>query len=347
VGGIGEGSGTRTYPPGELIWPRSGLPWAGGALLIFALAGTGSGGCSSISPLQASALAYTPPLFDVQGHRGARGLLPENTLAAFAWVLEHGVPTLELDTVVSADGEVVVSHEPWMSAEICAHPDGRPVCPEEAETLNIFRMLYAEVARYDCGRRGHPRFPRQRPEPAAKPRLREVFDLAEGYAREGSLPPVQYNVETKSRPEWDGERTPSPERFVDLLWREVEAAGVAERFILQSFDVRTLQEARRRALPVRLALLVEASAMGDDPPDPMALLDAGLTALGFVPDIYSPDYRLVTPAVIAHAHGLGARIIPWTVNDANVMLQLKALGVDGLITDYPDLALPLAEAARQ
>jgi glycerophosphoryl diester phosphodiesterase len=249
--------------------------------------------------------------------------------------------------VVSADGEVVVSHEPWMSAEICLHPDGRPVRPEEGEALNIFRMPYAEVVRYDCGSRGNPRFPRQQPVPAVKPRLRDVFALAEGFTPERGLPPVQYNVETKSRPGWDGVRTPTPERFVDLLWREVEAAGVAERFVLQSFDVRTLQEARRRALPIRLALLVEASAAGDDPPDPMALLDAGLAALGFVPDIYSPDYRLVTPEVIEHAHGLGARVIPWTVNDPDVMLQLKALGVDGLITDYPDLALPLAEGPRQ
>jgi len=307
---------------------------------IFAAAGLVLGACLPMPPAPPP---FRPPAFDVQGHRGARGLAPENTLAAFQVALDLGIPTLELDTVVSADGEVVVSHEPWMSHEICRHPDGREVAEAEAEGLNIFRMTYAEVARYDCGARGHPRFPRQRAEAAVKPRLREVFALGEGHTQGRGLPPVQYNVETKTRPAWDGERTPSPERFVDLLWGEVEAAGVAERFILQSFDVRTLQVARARGLPIRLALLVEASARGGAIPDPGAFLDEGLAALGFIPEIYSPDYRIVTPAVVARAHGLGMQVIPWTVNDAEMMRQLKAMGVDGLITDYPDLAAGLAE----
>jgi glycerophosphoryl diester phosphodiesterase len=286
-----------------------------------------------------------PRGFDLQGHRGARGLRPENTLSAFRCALELGVTTLELDTVISADGEVVVSHEPWMSAEICSHPDGRPVSTEEALDLNIFAMTYAEVARYDCGRRGHIRFPRQRPEPARKPLLQEVFGLAETFARVNGSEPVCYNVETKSRPEWDAVFTPGPSAFVDALWREVEAAGVKARFILQSFDVRTLQEARKRALPVRLALLVEAGPRGvGAEPDPVELLDASLGVLGFVPEIYSPAYSLVTEPAMERAHALGMAVIPWTVNEPVEMDRMAKLRVDGLITDYPDLALPLAGA---
>src|SRR5690554_2395804 len=97
--------------------------------------------------------------FDLQCHRGARGLVPENTIAGFLVALDLGVTTLEMDAVISADGEVVVSHEPWMSAEICSHPDGRAVVEEEAPSLNIFEMAYEEVRRYDCGSRGHLRFP--------------------------------------------------------------------------------------------------------------------------------------------------------------------------------------------
>lgn len=273
------------------------------------------------------------PAFDVQGHRGARGLAPENTLPAFRRALEEGVTTLELDLAVSADDALVVSHEPWFSHEICSHPDGRPVRAEEAERLLIYRMPYAEVARFDCGRRGHPRFPRQQAQPAIKPLLGDVFALAEAFAREA---PVRYNVEVKSRPAWDGERAPGPEAFVRLLGAEVEAAGVAERLTLQSFDVRALRAARRLRLPVRLALLVEPEPGREATPE--ALLEAGLEALGFVPEDYSPEAGLVTAAVLGRAHALGMRVIPWTVNDPGEMERLRALGVDGLITDYPDVA---------
>ncbi len=288
-------------------------------------------------------MPLAPDGFDLQGHRGARGLAPENTLPAFQLALDLGVTTLELDTVIGGDGAVVVSHEPWMAHEICQHPDGRPIAPDEAEGLLIHRMPYEEVARFDCGSRRHPRFPRQASEPARKPLLQEVFALAEAHAAEHGRP-ISYNVETKSRPAWDGERQAAPGRFVELLWEEVERAGVAARFTLQSFDVRTLQEARRRKLPIRLALLVEAedTALAD----PAGAMEQGLGALGFTPDIYSPDYRLVTAEVLERAHGLEMLVIPWTVNDVGEMRRLRALGVDGLITDYPDLGVKLLDEER-
>jgi glycerophosphoryl diester phosphodiesterase len=277
-----------------------------------------------------------PPSFDVQGHRGARGLAPENTLPAFRRALDLGVTTLELDTVVSADGEVVVSHDPWMSSLICSLPDGRPVPPDEEERHLIYAMPYAEVARYDCGRRGHPAFPRQEAQPAAKPRLADVLAFAEGHARERGRPLPFYNVETKSWPYGDGRLHPPPEAFVEKLWAVAEAAGVAERLTLQSFDVRTLQAARALGLPVRLSLLEEDTGQA-----PEAALRDGLAALGFTPHVYSPNYGLVTEAVVREAHALGMAVLPWTVNDAAEMARLRALGVDGLITDYPDVAVGL------
>ena len=278
---------------------------------------------------------FAPSSFDVQGHRGARGLAPENTIPAFRRALDLGVTTLELDTVVAADGEVVVSHDPWMSSLFCALPDGRPVPLGEEEAHLIYAMPYAEVARYDCGR-PHPLFPRQEAQPAAKPLLREVLAFAERHAGERGRPLPFYNVETKSWPEGDGRWHPSPAAFVERLWRVVEAAGVAERLTLQSFDVRTLQEARRRGLPVRYALLVEDEGQG-----PEAALEGGLARLGFAPDVYSPNAGLVTPAVVRAAHAQGLAVLPWTVNDAEAMRRLQAWGVDGLITDYPDVAVPL------
>ena len=119
-----------------------------------------------------------------------------------------------------------------------------------------------------------------------------------------------------------------------MLWSVAEAEGIAERFTLQSFDVRTLQEARYLGLPIRLALLVEDAGQS-----PEKSLHSGLAALGFFPDIYSPDFRLVDGATVETAHREGMLVVPWTVNEPSDMARLRSLGVDGLITDYPDRAL--------
>lgn len=275
------------------------------------------------------------PSFDVQGHRGARGLLPENTVPAFLRALELGVTTLELDVVIARDSTVVVSHEPWMSGTICSLPSGEPVPINEQEAHRIFEMTYAEIARYDCGKRGHFLFPRQEKQAASKPRLRDVIRAAERYAREHDLPPVRYNIETKARPEWDGVFTPDPETFTLLLHNTLVDTGVRDRATLQSFDVRTLRIGRKIDPNWHLALLVEEDG------DPG--LAANLETLGFTPHIYSPNYRLVDAALVRDAHERGMLVLPWTVNTLEEMQHLKALGVDGLITDYPDLGVTLLD----
>lgn len=279
-----------------------------------------------------------PAGFDLQGHRGARGLLPENTVPGFLRALELGVTTLEMDVVISQDGFVVVSHDPQMSHEICTHPSGEPVTEDEEARLVLYQMLYAEITEFDCGRRGHPRFPRQEPKPAEKPLLRAVIAAAEAYADTAGRPAPFYNIETKARPEGDGRLHPEPEPFARAVLKVVAAKDVAQRTTLQSFDPRTLRAARRliergEAPPVRLALLAAQETSEG--------LAADVEALGFAPDIYSPDVRLVDEALVEDAHARGLQVIPWTVNDEAVMQQLQALGVDGLITDYPDLGQQL------
>jgi glycerophosphoryl diester phosphodiesterase len=271
--------------------------------------------------------------FDVQGHRGARGLLPENTIPAFLRALDLGVTTLELDVVIAKDSTVVVSHEPWMSGTICTQPNGEPVPAETEEEFRIFEMTYDEVARFDCGSRGNPRFPKQEKRAVAKPRLRDVIDAVEVHLRERDLPPVQYNIETKARPAWDGTFTPDPETFTRLLYDVLIEKGVKERTILQSFDGRTLRVGRDIDPSWRLALLVEQ--------DGYQGLAANLETLGFVPTVYSPDYRLVNATLVSEAHARGIQVIPWTVNTLEAMQRLKALGVDGLITDFPDVGVQL------
>ena len=276
-------------------------------------------------------IGQVQPRFDIQGHRGARGLLPENSTAGFLLAVDLGVTTLEIDVVAAGDSTVVVSHEPWMSETICSDPAGRAIT--DGRSHNIFRLSYEAVARYDCGSRGHPGFPRQEKQPAVKPRLVDVIDAVENYAAEREIEPLQYNIEIKSRPEWDSVFTPAPPAFAQLVHDAVAATGIMDRVTVQSFDIRSLQAAHRTRARWKLALLVALET------DLASILDR----LGFTPEVYSPNFRLVDESTVRDAHARGMRLIPWTVNEVSDMKRLKALGVDGLITDYPDLARTVSD----
>lgn len=275
--------------------------------------------------------------FDLQGHRGARGLLPENTLPGFRKALELGVVTLEMDVVVSKDHHVVVSHDPWMSGTVCSLPTGAPVPIQNERDYRIYDMLYEEVRQFDCGRRRHPAFPRQQPQAAVKPLLRDVIQDAEGYADDLQRPKPFYNIETKSEPAWEDTFHPEPERFTRLVFDVLAEQDVLGRSILQSFDGRTLQVGRTLSDRWRLSLLTTDG------------LDLGMHVdmLGFVPDIYSPDYHFVDAAIIDEAHDRGMTVLPWTVNTLEEMQHLKSLGVDGVITDYPDVGRSLMDPAPE
>lgn len=276
-----------------------------------------------------------PEGFDLQGHRGARGLAPENTLPSFRRALEVGVTTLEMDVVISEDGTVVVSHEPWMNPEICSLPSGDPVPEDEARHHNLYRMSYAEIEQYDCGQRRHPDFPRQDPQPAVKPRLRDVISMAETYTADHDRPLVYYTVEIKSRPDWEGQFHPSPEQFARRVLEVVHEMDVVARTTIQSFDgrvlrvIRRLRDDRDDQSAVRLGLLVLQGSADR--------LSAQLSQFGFTPAVYSPEYQSVDAALLRAARDHGLCVIPWTVNDEVDMRRLIQLGADGFITDYPDV----------
>ncbi len=273
------------------------------------------------------------PSIDWQGHRGARGLAPENTIPAFLLALEYQqVKTLELDVVISADQQIIVSHEPWFSASICAHPDGRPVSEEEEKQLNIYQMKLADIQAFDCGRRGHPDYPEQRPMSAIKPTLEEVIKTVEARATDLERDLPFYNIEIKSRPEWDSLYTPPPTVFANLVLSEVKRLGIQERTTVQSFDTRTLQVLHQLDSTQVLAYLI-----GN--PHTFA---ANMDTLGFTPDIYSPYYLLVSDNLLQSVHEQDMLLIPWTVNDTATMRGLVELGVDGIITDYPN-RIPIDE----
>lgn len=273
---------------------------------------------------------YTPK-FDVQGHRGCRGLLPENSIPAFLTALDSGVTTLELDLAITRDQQVIVSHEPWMSAAICLTPDGQSLSAKEEMKYNIYQMSYNEVKQWDCGSKGNERFPEQKKMKVYKPLLSEVIVASENHIKNISRYEVDYNIEIKSMPEGDGKFHPTPQEFSDLVYQLIDQYLPWNRVVIQSFDFRVLKYWHERYPEVRLAALVENKKT----------VDENLKALGFRPAIYSPYYQLLSKNDIVFLRGLGIRSIPWTVNEVEAMQQLKEWKVDGFITDYPDRARKL------
>jgi glycerophosphoryl diester phosphodiesterase len=291
--------------------------------------------CCLMSGMGALTSDAKKPL-DVQGHRGCRGWMPENTIPAFLKALDLGVTTLEMDVVVTKDHRVILSHEPFLSHEICLGPRGEAITEATQKSYNLYRMSYAQVQACDCGSRPHPRFPDQRKMVAHKPLLAAVIDTVEAYIKRRKLPPVQYNIETKSEPAGDGIFHPGPETFVQLLMRVVQEKGIQSRTIIQSFDPRTLRVMHRQYPHVKLALLVEN---GQSPV-------VNVQSLGFIPTIYSPHLLLVNPDLIQYAHQQSMQVIPWTANEPAEIQRLLNLKVDGIISDYPDRVLNLAKKQK-
>lgn len=266
--------------------------------------------------------------FDKEGHRGCRGLLPENTIAAMKKAVDLGVTTLEMDAVITRDGEVVLSHEPFFNHAITTRPDGSAVTEAAEKSLNIYQMTYVQVQTFDVGLKPHPRFPQQQKIAATKPLLRELIDTIKAYCRQKGVALPQFNIETKSQPSTDGIYHPAPAEFVDRLMAVITKKNIGANTIIQSFDFRTLQYLHQTHPSIRTAMLIEDYDKRS--------LDEQLSALGFVPTIYSPAAVLATRERIDACHQKQMLVIPWTVNTVAEMKQLVALGVDGLISDYPD-----------
>lgn len=265
--------------------------------------------------------------FDLQGHRGCRGYMPENTIPAMLKAVDLGVNTLEMDVCISRDSQVVVSHEPFFNHEITTAPGGLPVTEKEEKNLNLYRMTYAEISTYDVGLKQHPRFPQQKRIAAIKPRLADLIDAVENRRTGKNKKNIRYNIEIKSLPAGDLAYHPLPEPFTDLVFKVIEEKGIASRVVLQSFDMRPLRYLHNNHPQVSCALLVEE---GDHKTFALQLKE-----LGFIPGIYSPHFELVTPLLVKQCGDLNIRLVPWTVNDPAKIRELKQMGVNGIITDYP------------
>jgi glycerophosphoryl diester phosphodiesterase len=263
------------------------------------------------------ALASQAAAFDLQGHRGARGLLPENTLPGFERALAIGVDTLELDVGVTRDGVVVIHHDRRLNPDLARGPDGKWV---SAPAPTIHSLTFEELRTYDVGRLRPgsdyaQRFPLQQPIDGTRiPRLADLFAKA---------PAVRFNIETKLVPEAP-EETVAPEPFARALIAEVRKAGAAARTTIQSFDFRTLKVVEREAPEIATAYLTSGKNS-----DPAKVRAAGAR-------IWSPNFQDLDAEKLRAARSLGLKVIVWTVNEPAEIARVLDMKVDGIISDYPD-----------
>lgn len=272
--------------------------------------------------------------FDLQGHRGCRGLMPENSIPGFLKAVALGVTTLEMDVAISADGKVVVTHDLFISPEICVNEIGLDI--KKDKKILIYDLDYEDIKAFDCGIKGNDRFPEQQKVSVYKPLLQEVIDTVEQFVNIRHLSPVQYNIELKSIPGKDDISQPSPGVFTDLVYEVMKDRLPATRVIIQSFDSRILVFWKSKFPTYRLSFLTSSSQAPA----------RQLQILGFAPDIYSPNYRTISAADVKALHDDNIAVIPWTVNDIKSMKKMINYGVDGLITDYPSRYLEIAPATK-
>jgi len=289
--------------------------------------------------------------FDLQGHRGARGLAPENTLAGFRTALDLGVSTLESDMAITRDGVVVLSHDPLLNPDL-VRLDGKWIAKAGPP---IHRLSLAELKRYDIGRinpasKYAKQFPQQKPVDGQRfPTLEELFAMAG--------PDVRFNLEIKTDPT-KPDLTLDPLLFAEFAITAIREGKAAQRSTIQSFDWRGLVGVQRLTTGIATSCLsIESSDMdtvgraGAHPSPWLGDLDLAAHG-GSVPrlakaagcSVWSPFWRNVTAENVRQSHDLGLQVIPWTVNDPADMEKLIDLGVDGLITDYPDRAKPVLAA---
>lgn len=269
------------------------------------------------------------PAFDKEGHRGCRGLMPENTIPAMLHAIGLGVTTLEMDIVFTKDGKAILSHEPFFNHEITTRPDGTFIDEKDEKNFNIYEMNYEEVLRYDVGMKPHPRFPSQEKLKAKKPLLADVFAAVKKDMMTRRRPFPFYNIETKTTEATDDIYHPKPVAFVDALMKVIKENQMEEFVIIQSFDIRTLKYLHENYPYMLTSLLIEENEGNT--------ISDKIKAMGFMPDILSPHYSLVTTALLEDWHSHHRKVIPWTVNDKKEMERLRTMGVDGIISDYPNL----------
>ncbi|WP_411767725.1 glycerophosphodiester phosphodiesterase family protein [Winogradskyella sp. A3E31] len=258
---------------------------------------------------------------DIQGHRGFRGLYPENSLIGFEKAIDLGVTTLELDIAITKDNEVIVTHEPFISRKICLNPKGEIIDEKFDMQYNLYKMTHNEIKLFDCGSKVHPDFSEQEKIKVYKPLLSEVFDLIKQKESD-----VRLNIELKSDPSYYGYFTPKPKDYVTIVLNTIEENGFLDKVNLQSFDINILEEIHSQHPSMKIALLIDGNESIEEKRD----------QLSFKPEIISPYFLLLHKELVVSLQEEGYKVIPWTVNTESELKGMLNFRVDGIITDYPN-----------
>lgn len=267
---------------------------------------------------------------DVQAHRGGMGLYPEESLAAMLNAVDLGVNTLEMDLCITRDRQVILSHDKFFHPRYAIRPDGTPVNPGD-ELVFLWNMPYEEVLKWDVGSKPNPAWPEKHCQPAVKQRAAEVIGAVEAYCREKGIAPMKYNIEIKSDPDYEGyiegRDWPEYHEFTDLCMATLDSLGLGDRLIVQCFDERALNYINQKYPGHTLAYLLE---------DYETDLDEAMAKLDFTPEWLSPEHSNVNAALMEYAHANGMKVVTWTVDEKDEMRRLIDLGVEAIISNYPD-----------
>lgn len=268
------------------------------------------------------------PKFSYEAHRGGRGLYPENSIGGMKMSIDFPiVTTLEMDCHITKDKKVVVYHDDFLNPKFVTYSDGSELKGKDNKGL-IYNYTYEQLQQFDLGLKGNVDFPQQRKISTKIALLSDLIDEAEKYAASKGKK-MFYNIETKSNEKKDNVAHPEPKEFSDLMLKIILDKGIDKRTVIQSFDKRTIQYINKQYPTVRTSYLIDAKNT--------KTVKELVEELGFKPFIISPNYKIVTEQFVKDAHAMGIKVLPWTVNTKEEIEKLKALNVDGIISDYPNL----------
>jgi glycerophosphoryl diester phosphodiesterase len=261
----------------------------------------------------------------IYGHRGARGLYPENTIYGFMSALNFHVIGFELDIVVSKDRQLIISHEPWMNHQICTDAKGLPISGSAGKGFNIYKMDYDEISKFDCGSKCNPLIPSQQSFPAVKPTLGELaYRLKEEYYE-----PIELLIEIKSSPEWYGIYQPEPDEYASQIVAYLKDLEFKIDPVLMSFDPNILNAINHIGSNYRIGFLVNNAKS----------VRENLSSLDFKPDQYNLEHTRVNVETHHELSNKNIDVIPWTVNSVKDANRLSEIGITSIVTGYPNFFL--------
>jgi glycerophosphoryl diester phosphodiesterase len=269
------------------------------------------------------------PKLSLEAHRGGRGLYPEESITAMKNAIDLAkVTTLEMDCHITKDRKVVVFHDDYLNPKFVLKPNGAEISDKD-KPLRIYDMLYKDLIKYDIGSKFYKEFPEQKKQVTRIAKLSDLIDSTEAYASLIRKAPMFYNIEVKSKEDKDGILHPRVEEFVDLMIQVITDRKIASRTVIQSFDSRAIKYLHKAYPQIKVSYLIDANYTKS--------VEQTIAALGFTPFIISPHYKIATSDYVKQCHKAGIKVIPWTVNTKQEIEQLKAVKVDGIISDYPNL----------